>query len=373
MIEFQNISKVYGNEVKALEDVNLQIEDGEFVFIIGESGAGKSTLIKLLSCEERPTSGRVLVDDYEIGRLQRRLVPLVRRKIGMVFQDFRLIATKTVYENVAFAMEIVGARKKNIKQRVMMVLSVVGLRHKSDCYPDELSGGEAQRVGLARAMVNNPRLILADEPTGNLDPANSEAVMALLEEINRAGTTVIICTHDMVMVEQMSKRVVELSQGHVVSDQPAEVHEDPDLCYVRSEQEIEEISQFFTKINIEHLKHRQRSDADYIEHRRKRNVGSLAERIANLQLRSEQPDNPEPFLEDEVEVASDVYSDELESEQSVVANVAEKVLNTQDPDNAYVLTGSDMPFVSIEEEEPDDFLLGEERSDRRNSSDGKED
>ncbi len=364
MIEFQNISKVYNNDARALEDVNLKIEDGEFVFIIGESGAGKSTLIKLLSCEERPTSGRVVIEDYEIGRLRRRLIPLIRRKIGMVFQDFRLISTKTVYENIAFAMEIVGARKKHIKQRVMMVLSVVGLRHKADCYPDELSGGEAQRVGLARAMVNNPRLILADEPTGNLDPANSEAVMALLEEINRAGTTVIVCTHDMVLVEQMGKRVIELSQGKIISDKEAIISEDPALCYVRPEEEIEEISEFFTKINIEHLKHKQIDSEEYAEKRRRRNVGSLAERIAKLQWRGGQASVQSAEEQADPKDAEDLVEglgDDTAPEYTVAEFLSEEKVDAKEPF---------APIFSVDEE--DDFLLGEERSDRKSQDSGEE-
>lgn len=218
MIEFRRVSMTYQTGTNALKDVSFTIQDGEFVFIIGRSGAGKSTLIKLLTCEERPTSGKVLIDRYDIARIRRGIVPYLRRNIGMVFQDFRLIYTKTVFENVAFAMEIVGASRSTIRRRVPIVLSIVGLRDKSGARPGELSGGEQQRVAIARAMVNNPMLILADEPTGNLDPANSEALMALLEEINHAGTTIVICTHDRDLVDKMQKRVIEIDNGWLVRD-----------------------------------------------------------------------------------------------------------------------------------------------------------
>jgi len=205
--------------INALRKVSFKIEDSEFVFVIGKSGSGKSTLIKLLTCEENPTAGSVFIDDYEISFLRRSLIPYLRRNIGMVFQDFRLIYSKTVYENVAFAMEIIGASKKNIKTRVPIVLSIVGLRNKANMKPNQLSGGEQQRVAIARAMVNNPMLILADEPTGNLDPVNSELIMALLEEINCSGTTIIVCTHDSSIVNKMKRRVIEISDGRVVRDE----------------------------------------------------------------------------------------------------------------------------------------------------------
>lgn len=227
MIEFIDVIKNYPNGVHALHDVNFYIDGGEFVFLIGESGAGKSTVIKLLTCEERPSKGTVAMDNFDISRMKRSLVPFLRRKIGLIFQDFRLIESKTVFENVAFAMEIVGAPESVIERRVPMVLTVVGLKDKADFYPYQLSGGEAQRVGIARAMVNNPRLILADEPTGNLDQGNSETIMALLDEINRAGTTVIACTHDLHAVKRMNKRVIELKNGRVISDTPPRILEDP--------------------------------------------------------------------------------------------------------------------------------------------------
>ena len=234
MIEFRNVSMTYQTGTIALKDVSITIQDGEFVFIIGRSGAGKSTLIKLLTCEEHPTDGQVMIDQYDISEIKRSLVPYLRRNIGMVFQDFRLIYTKTVYENVAFAMEIIGASRRLIRRRVPIVLSIVGLRDKANARPGELSGGEQQRVAIARAMVNNPMLILADEPTGNLDPANSETLMALLEEINHAGTTILICTHDRDLVDRMQKRVIEIDGG-------CHVRDDSIGHYVRSCVEKEEL------------------------------------------------------------------------------------------------------------------------------------
>ena len=219
LIEFRGVEKLYDNGFKALKGLSFAVDPGEFVFFVGQSGAGKTTLLKLLTCEERPTAGMVALDSYDIGRMDERLVPLMRRKIGMIFQDFRLIKTKTVFENVAFAMEIVGAPLSAIRRRVPIVLSVVGLREKSNSYPAQLSGGEQQRVGIARAMINNPKLILADEPTGNLDPANGELIMALLDDINRSGTTVVACTHDHSLVNRMQKRVIEIADGKLIRDE----------------------------------------------------------------------------------------------------------------------------------------------------------
>lgn len=218
IIELVDAVKVYKGGVSALDRVSFTVEPGEFVFVVGESGAGKSTLFKLLTCEERANAGKVMLDDYDLSAMPRRLVPFLRRKVGMIFQDFRLIKGKTVYENVAFAMEIIGTSPDKIKRRVPLVLSQVGLRHKIKRYPDELSGGEAQRLGIARAIVNSPRLILADEPTGNLDPHNGEAIMALLDCINQDGTTIIACTHDKNLVDRMKKRVLEFDNGKLIGD-----------------------------------------------------------------------------------------------------------------------------------------------------------
>lgn len=224
MIDFINVEKTYRSGVEALKGVNFTIEDGEFVFIIGKSGSGKSTLLKCITCEETPTSGKVTIDNFDISHMSRALVPVLRRKIGMIYQDFRLIDTKTVAENVAFAGEIIGVPKQSLMNTVQICLSVVGLKDKADCYPQELSGGEQQRVAIARAMVNNPSLIVADEPTGNLDPETSEAIMAMLLEINRNGTsgnktTVIICTHDSAMVDRMKQRVIEIEDGLIIRDE----------------------------------------------------------------------------------------------------------------------------------------------------------
>ena len=220
MIDFIDVEKTYKSGVEALRGVSFTIEDGEFVFVIGKSGSGKSTLLKCITCEETPTSGKVTIDNFDISHMSRALVPVLRRKIGMIYQDFRLIETKTVAENVAFAGEIIGVPKQSLMNTVQICLSVVGLKDKADCYPQELSGGEQQRVAIARAMVNNPSLIVADEPTGNLDPETSEAIMAMLLEINRnGGTTVIICTHDSTMVDRMKQRVIEIDEGLVARDE----------------------------------------------------------------------------------------------------------------------------------------------------------
>ena len=222
MIDFIDVEKTYTSGVEALKGINLTIDDGEFVFVIGKSGSGKSTLLKCITCEERPTSGKVTIDNFDISHMSRALVPYLRRKIGMIYQDFRLIETKTVAENVAFAGEIIGVPKQSLNNTVQICLSVVGLKDKADCLPQELSGGEQQRVAIARAMVNNPSLIVADEPTGNLDPETSEAIMAMLLEINRnGGTTVIICTHDSAMVDRMKQRVIEIDDGLVIRDETA--------------------------------------------------------------------------------------------------------------------------------------------------------
>lgn len=220
MIDFINVEKTYASGVEALKGINLTIEDGEFVFVIGKSGSGKSTLLKCITCEERPTAGKVTIDNFDISHMSRALVPHLRRRIGMIYQDFRLIETKTVAENVAFAGEIIGVPKQSLMNTVQICLSVVGLKDKADCYPQELSGGEQQRVAIARAMVNNPSLIVADEPTGNLDPETSEAIMAMLLEINKNGqTTVIICTHDSTMVDRMKQRVIEIEGGLISRDE----------------------------------------------------------------------------------------------------------------------------------------------------------
>ncbi len=219
MIQLYNVSKIYPNGVKALNDVTLHIRKGEFVFLVGPSGAGKSTLTKLLCREELPSRGQVIINGRNLARMKNREIPYLRRKIGMVFQDFRLIPNKTVFENVAFALEITGASRKEIKKVVPMALRMVGLEKKAGMLPAHLSGGEQQRTCVARAIVNNPVLILADEPTGNLDPETSWELMKLFRDINRRGTTIIMATHAWDIVDAMKKRVVELSQGSVVRDE----------------------------------------------------------------------------------------------------------------------------------------------------------
>jgi len=218
MIEFRNVSKVYSTGTHALNKASLTIEKGEFVFIVGSSGAGKSTFLKLIMREEAPTSGTIIVNDMQLDKLKRRDIPKLRRTMGIVFQDFRLIDKMTVYDNVAFAMRAVGAKSKAIKKRVPYILELVGLEQKADRYPSELSGGEQQRVGLARALVNNPRMIIADEPTGNIDPEMSYEILELLSEINKRGTTILIVTHELDLVQSFGRRVITIDKGVVVSD-----------------------------------------------------------------------------------------------------------------------------------------------------------
>lgn len=220
MIEFKNVSKVYDNNVTALRDVNIRIERGEFVFLVGPSGAGKSTFIKMLLKEVEPTSGNIVIgDNLDITKLKRGQVPFYRRKIGVVFQDFRLIPTLNVYENVAFAMRVIEAPAKEIRKRVPMMLSLVGLSSKYKSFPHELSGGEQQRVALARAIVNNPSILIADEPTGNLDPDTAMDIMEILSDINRAGTTVVMATHAKDIVDVMKKRVIAVEKGTIARDE----------------------------------------------------------------------------------------------------------------------------------------------------------
>ncbi len=218
MIEFNEVVKSYAVGNQALKGVSLQIEDGEFVFLVGPSGSGKSTIIKLITGELKPTSGSVHVNGYSLERIRKREIPYLRRTVGVVFQDFRLIDTMTVYDNVAFAMRVVGAREKEIRERVPYVLDLVGLDTKSRRHPGELSGGEQQRLAIARALVNNPSTIIADEPTGNLDPARSFEIMSLLQEINKLGTTMLVVTHAQELVEQFSNRVIAIEDGLIVSD-----------------------------------------------------------------------------------------------------------------------------------------------------------
>jgi cell division transport system ATP-binding protein len=218
MIEFTDVVKTYNKGNKALNGITMQIEDGEFVFLVGPSGSGKSTIMKLITGELKPTSGTVHVNGYSLERIRRREIPFMRRTLGVVFQDFRLIPNMTVYDNVAYAMRVIGATSKEIKERVPYVLDLVGLENKSRRLPGEISGGEQQRLAIARALVNNPSTIIADEPTGNLDPERSYEIMHLLHMINDLGTTVMVVTHERELVQRFDKRVIAIDEGLVVSD-----------------------------------------------------------------------------------------------------------------------------------------------------------
>lgn len=218
MIEITELSKTYKTGNRALKNINITIEDGEFVFIMGHSGSGKSTLLKLLLKETEPTSGEIVVNDMLLGKMPRRYVPKYRRRLGVVFQDFRLLKDKTVYENVAFAQRVIGVPTRTIRETVPEMLRMVGLSSKYKVYPKHLSGGEQQRVAIARALINSPEILLADEPTGNLDAKNAMEIMALLEEINQKGTTVIVVTHSQEIVNQMGKRVITLDHGMILED-----------------------------------------------------------------------------------------------------------------------------------------------------------
>lgn len=220
MINFDGVSKQYKNSNHpALDGINLNIEQGEFVFLVGQSGSGKSSLLRLLLKEEKPSAGTVTVDGINVAKLPNRKVPAFRRTMGIVFQDFRLLPGKTVFDNVAFGMEVIGKSKKEIKERIPAILDLVGLDEKAHRLPSELSGGEQQRVALARAFVNQPKLLLADEPTGNLDPSTSVGIMKLLDRINRTGTTIVMATHDVAIVDQMRKRIVQMENGKIIRDQ----------------------------------------------------------------------------------------------------------------------------------------------------------
>ncbi|MBO7672998.1 cell division ATP-binding protein FtsE [bacterium] len=225
MIKFRNVTKQYKNGTYALKDVNIDINPGEFVFIVGASGAGKSTLMKLLYHEELPTSGIVTIGGKDIGQLSSEEVPSVRRCMGIVFQDYKLLQNKTVYDNVAYVIRTLGMSTKEIRSRVTSALNIVGLSDKLNAFPSELSGGEQQRVGIARAIVNGPPLLIADEPTGNLDPTNSMEIMQILDQINQRGITVIVSTHDEAMVNYMRKRVITLGFGEVIKDRQAGTYE----------------------------------------------------------------------------------------------------------------------------------------------------
>jgi cell division transport system ATP-binding protein len=221
LVQFYNVSKIYPNGVKALDDISLKINRGEFVFLMGQSGAGKSTLIRMLFREELPTRGQIFIASRSLVRMKKNEVPMLRRNMGIVFQDFKLLENKTVSENIAFAMEVVGAHPRDIRMRVPELIKLIGLKGKERSYPGELSGGEQQRVGIARALANRPLLIIADEPTGNLDIDTSREIMELLFDINHKGTTVIMATHARELVKAARKRVIVLERGRLISDIPA--------------------------------------------------------------------------------------------------------------------------------------------------------
>lgn len=225
MIEFKNVTKIYeDNKAVALRNVSFRIDKGEFTFLVGHSGAGKSSIIRMMLCEETPTEGEVIVNGFNIGQLQHKEIPFLRRSVGVVFQDFRLLPARTVYENVAFAMRVVGASTKQMRRRIPEVLSMVGLAHKARCYPNQLSGGEQQRVAMARALANNPAVLIADEPTGNLDRERAAEIMTILDNINKHGTTIVMATHAEKIVNDMQKRVISLDMGEIVSDEERGVY-----------------------------------------------------------------------------------------------------------------------------------------------------
>ncbi|HEL2056344.1 TPA: cell division ATP-binding protein FtsE [Streptococcus suis] len=219
IIEMKDVSKKYGNGTTALRGVSISVEAGEFAYIVGPSGAGKSTFIKLLYREEKLDKGSLTVGKFDLAKIKKRDVPLLRRSVGVVFQDYKLLPKKTVYENIAYAMEVIGEKPRNIKKRVMEVLDLVGLKHKIRSFPNELSGGEQQRIAIARAIVNNPKVLIADEPTGNLDPENSWEIMNLLERINLQGTTILMATHNSQIVNTLRHRVIAIEDGRVVRDE----------------------------------------------------------------------------------------------------------------------------------------------------------
>ena len=225
MIKLEDVTKVYKGEVLALRDASCDIQRGEFVFLVGQSGSGKSTFLRLLNKEEEPDSGRIYLAGKEIGSLSKWRVPCMRRQIGSIFQDFKLLPNKTVNQNVAFALEVIGTPKQIIRNQVPAILELVGLHEKTHRFPHELSGGEQQRVSIARAFVNRPLILLADEPTGNLDPGTSVEIMRLLERINETGTTVVMATHDRGIVDTMRRRVIELHNGEIIRDQARGVYE----------------------------------------------------------------------------------------------------------------------------------------------------
>lgn len=280
MIEFRDVTKIYGsNDTHALENVNIKIEDGEFVFIVGSSGAGKSTFLKLIMHEEKPTSGEVIVNGYASTKMKKRQVPYYRRTMGIVFQDFRIIPKMSVYDNVAFAMRVIGTKEKDIRKRVPYILQLVGLSQKARSMPNELSGGEQQRVSLARALVNNPDLIIADEPTGNVDPEMSHEIVELLTKINNNGTTVVMVTHEHDLVRTFQRRVIVIQKGKVVSDTPdptfakfktKETKKENDMFYFEQDVKNENLTEVFEDLEENNAEPQSEED-------KKESIGSIAE------------------------------------------------------------------------------------------------
>lgn len=280
MIEFRDVTKIYGsNDTHALENVNIKIEDGEFVFIVGSSGAGKSTFLKLIMHEEKPTSGEVIVNGYASTKMKKRQVPYYRRTMGIVFQDFRIIPKMSVYDNVAFAMRVIGTKEKDIRKRVPYILQLVGLSQKARSMPNELSGGEQQRVSLARALVNNPDLIIADEPTGNVDPEMSHEIVELLTKINNNGTTVVMVTHEHDLVRTFQRRVIVIQKGKVVSDTPdptfakfktKETKKENDMFYYEQDVKNENLTEVFEDLE-------ENSTEPQSDESKKENIGSVTD------------------------------------------------------------------------------------------------
>lgn len=305
MIEFRNVSKVYNNGTEALHNINLTVDKGEFVFIVGSSGAGKSTFLKLVMCEERPNSGQIIVDGVDVTRIRKRKIPYIRRKMGIVFQDFRLIDHMTVYDNVAFAMRVVGASARSIRKRVPYILSLVGLQHKAKHYPTELSGGERQRVGLARALVNNPSMIIADEPTGNIDPALSFEIVDLLSEINRRGTTVLMVTHEHSLVKHFHKRIIQIHSGEIVAD-TAEMQDTYAPPQYTSEEESAEYDDDYAEYD---------NEEPYEPNPQLMNQLEQDYPAAAVSQREYQGENPEGMKENADEIAREVLMEQSQSHQ----------------------------------------------------------
>ncbi len=297
MIEFKDVTKIYdSNGTKALDNVNIKIDDGEFVFVVGSSGAGKSTFLKLIMHEEKPTEGEVIVNGYSSETLKKRQIPYYRRTMGIVFQDFRIIPKMTVYDNVAFAMRVIGAKEKDIRKRVPYILTLVGLSKKARSMPNELSGGEQQRVSLARALVNNPDLIIADEPTGNVDPEMSHEIVDLLTKINNSGTTVVMVTHEHELVRSFQRRVIVIQNGAVVSDTP-----DPTYAQFKTEKPEEATDMYYFEEDV-----------------KQEQVQDVFENLVSNEENDETPENEngegEFVLEEDTDAAAEAVSEAPETD-----------------------------------------------------------